>query len=98
MRSYWKKDYIKDANGTTIATATPLPSDTTAPSTPTGLTHSTLTQAEVGLYWNASTDTGGSGLAGYKIYRGNLPIGATASTSFFDPSLTADTSYSYKLS
>ncbi|MBE1491743.1 CARDB domain-containing protein [Plantactinospora soyae] len=48
------------------------PTDTTAPSTPGALSHSTSGNT-ITLNWGAATDSGGSGLAGYNVYRaGNL--------------------------
>src|SRR2546422_4297789 len=92
---YFKKDYITDDTGRLIAIATPLPSDQTAPSVPAGLNYSNLTLTSVTLQWGASTETGGSGLAGYKVYRGNLPVAAVTGTSFTDSALQPDTSYTY---
>ncbi len=43
--------------------------DTTAPSVPGTLSHST-SGSTITLNWGASTDSGGSGLAGYNVYRG----------------------------
>src|SRR2546422_5091191 len=46
------------------------PTDQTAPTAPSGLSSSNLTSTSVQLTWSGSTDPpGGSGLAGYKIYR-----------------------------
>src|SRR6058998_3874682 len=42
--------------------------DTTPPSVPTGLTASAVSCSQINLAWNASTDTGGSGLKGYNVY------------------------------
>ena len=50
--------------------------DTTAPSTPAGLT-ATGGKRKITLAWSASSDTGGSGLAGYEVFRS-----ATASGPF----------------
>jgi chitodextrinase len=52
------------------------------------------------LSWNASIDIGGSGVAGYKIFRltGGSPfaqIATTPTTTFTDAGLLADTTYSY---
>jgi hypothetical protein len=94
---YWKKDRIQDDRGLTIATATPLPSDQTAPSAPTGLTYSNVTTNSARLDWSGSTDTGGSQLAGYKVYRGNLPVAAVSGTSFTDYELTPLASYTYTI-
>lgn len=43
--------------------------DTTPPSTPGTPTVGTVTSNSAALTWSASTDTGGSGLAGYNVYR-----------------------------
>src|SRR3989454_5023597 len=43
-------------------------SDKTPPSVPAGLTASTVSCSQINLSWNASTDTGGSGLNGYNLY------------------------------
>ena len=94
---YWKKDYIRDASGAAVATATPAPSDTEAPSTPGTPTQSTVTTSSVTIAWSSSTDSGGSSLAGYIIYRGAVPVGAVSSTNFTDLGLTANTSYPYRV-
>jgi endo-1,4-beta-xylanase len=57
-------------------------SDTTPPTTPGAPTSSSVTSSGATLSWGASTDSGGSGLAGYNIYREQ---GAT------DPQLTQTT-------
>jgi hypothetical protein len=101
---YWKKDHIYNgASGAEIAIVTPLPSDQTAPTAPTGLTVSNITATSAQLSWLQSTDSGGSGLAGYKIYRqqgsgASLPIGTVdANTlSFVDQGpLLPSTTYTY---
>ncbi|HET9137974.1 endo-1,4-beta-xylanase [Actinophytocola sp.] len=47
----------------------PPTNDTTPPTTPGTPTVSNVTSNSAALAWTASTDTGGSGLAGYNIYR-----------------------------
>ena len=69
--------------------------DTTPPSTPTGLTATTISPSQINLSWNASTDSGGSGLAGYIIYRGGVEVGRTAATTYSDNGLAANTAYTY---
>jgi len=69
--------------------------DTIAPTTPTGLTASDVNAVQINLSWTASTDTGGSGLTGYKIYRGGAQIATSATTSYSDTSGSANTAYSY---
>jgi chitinase len=71
--------------------------DTTPPTTPGTLSSPSLTSSSVSLSWGASTDAGGSGLAGYNIYRNGAttPTAQTTSTSFTDSGLTASTAYTY---
>jgi YD repeat-containing protein len=79
---------------------TPPPPDTTPPSVPTNLAGVAIvsgTQININLTWTGSTDTGGSGLAGYQIFRngGSTPIGTSTVASFSDTNLTAVTTYTY---
>ncbi len=69
--------------------------DVEAPSVPAGLTANIVGSNSVSFSWTASTDTGGSGLAGYRIYRDGFEIGTTASSDYVDTGLLASTSYSY---
>ncbi|WP_405145829.1 fibronectin type III domain-containing protein [Sphaerisporangium sp. NBC_01403] len=71
--------------------------DCTAPSTPTGLAVTGRTDTSVSLSWSASTDTGGSGLRGYNVYRSGTKVTATpvTGTSFTDTGLTAGHTYQY---
>ncbi len=83
------------AQSTAASATTPACADTTAPSVPTGLTATAASCSQVNLSWTASTDTGGSGLAGYKIFRGGVQIATTTSTSYSNTGLAASTSYSF---
>jgi len=96
---YWKKDHIRDASGAAIAVATPAPSDNQAPSVPGNPSESTITTTSIAFSWGASSDTGGSGLAGYLIYRGAIPVGAVPYTAsgFTDVGLVPNTTYSYRV-
>jgi len=86
----------ESAKSSTVSATTP---DTTAPSVPTGLSASPLAYDQVRLTWTASTDAGGSGLAGYKIYRngGATSVGAAVTTTFTDTGLNGSTQYSYTI-
>ncbi|KQS98804.1 glycoside hydrolase family 48 protein [Cellulomonas sp. Leaf395] len=87
---------VSAASSALSVTTKAAPSDTTAPSVPTGLSASAVTQNSLTLSWSASTDNaGGSGLAGYDVYRGTTKVGSTTSTSYSDTGLTAATAYSY---
>src|SRR5947207_2202889 len=46
--------------------------DTVAPSVPTALSASAPSCSQINLGWNPSTDSGGSGLKGYNVYRNTL--------------------------
>src|SRR5438046_2054680 len=92
----WTKDYIRDANGTAIAVATPAPSDGDAADAPTGLDHTSVSDSSVTLTWIPSTATD---KAGYRIYRGNLPVGTVGSSTvtFIDGTLQPGTTYIYRV-
>ncbi len=68
-------------------------SDTTAPSTPTGLKATAISSSQISLSWSASTDN--VGVAGYRVYRNGVLIGSPSSNSYTDSGLAASTSYSY---
>jgi len=85
--------YSYDAAGN--RTQTTSKSESIPPSVPTGLSAVAVSATQINLSWSASTDTGGSGVAGYRIYRGGSQIGTSATTSYSDPSLTSGTTYSY---
>ena len=67
--------------------------DTEAPSNPTSLSASNITETTLSLSWNASTDN--VGVTDYDVYIGGSFIGSTASTSFNVSGLTVVTSYSF---
>ncbi len=72
--------------------------DTTAPSVPAGLAAPSVTSSSVNLTWNASTDNaGGSGVAGYDIYRNGGLVGSSSSTGYTDSGLAAATAYTYRV-
>ncbi|HZO23793.1 MAG TPA: hypothetical protein VFB37_14920, partial [Steroidobacteraceae bacterium] len=88
----------------TATSGTAPPSDTQAPTVPTGLATSNVTANSLTLSWAASTDLpnpGGTGVGGYYVYRnGNTttPIATvTSGTSFNDSGLAAATSYTYQV-
>jgi YD repeat-containing protein len=82
------------AASNTASVTTP---DTIAPSVPTGLTATAASSSQINLSWTASTDTGGSGLKGYKITRNGAALVATTTTAttYNDTGLTASTTYTY---
>src|SRR5439155_2302858 len=70
-----------------------------APSVPAGLTATPFSSSQMSLSWAASTDSGGSGLKGYNIYRGGVFLKQVLvpATSSSDTGLTASTAYSYTI-
>jgi Glucose/sorbosone dehydrogenases len=80
----------------TLTGSDPTP-DTTPPSVPTNLQANAMSISRIDLTWTASTDTGGSGLSGYRVFRngGATPIATVATASYSDTGLTAGTQYTY---
>ena len=77
-------------------TPTPQASDTTAPSIPSNLSSSNISQTSFTLNWNASTDS--VGVTGYKIYQNGNQISTSNTNSYSVSGLTAGTSYTYTVS
>lgn len=71
--------------------------DTTPPTTPSNLSSTAAGCSLINLSWSPSTDTGGSGLAGYKVYRGGSYMGSTTATNYSDYSCAASTQYCYRV-
>jgi chitinase len=67
--------------------------DTIAPTTPSNLTSPSKTTNSISLSWGASTDSGGSGLASYNVYRNGsaTPTAQVTGTTFTDTGLTPNT-------
>ena len=102
--------HVKSFNGNNIAngeqTYGPFYYDGSAPSDPSGLNATAVSTSQIDLSWTASTDTGGSNLAGYKIERapdsGGSPgtfvqIDTSATNLYSDTSLSANTTYWYRV-
>ena len=77
--------------------STPICPDTTAPSLVTNLVVVPAGCTTVLISWNASTDTGGSGLMGYKLYRnGQLLKSVSApTTNVMDTGVSASSTGTY---
>ena len=70
-------------------------SHTTAPTAPGQPTVTGVTSSTVSLSWAASSDTGGSGVTGYRVFRGATQVGTPTGTTFTDTGLAASTTFSY---
>lgn len=68
--------------------------DGEAPSVPTDLSASVISDSQIDLSWSASTDADSS-VDGYNIYRDGTRIDATTDTTFSDTGLSPDTQYTY---
>lgn len=85
------------ATATVTVNGTP-PTDTTAPSVPSGLTSPSQTSNSISIQWNAATDNaGGSGVAGYDVYRNGSLVASPTTTSHTSSGLTANTQYTFRV-
>ncbi len=67
--------------------------DTTAPTTPTNVSGTAVSSAQINLSWSPSTDN--VGVTGYSIFRNGNQVGSATSTSYMDTGLSASTTYVY---
>jgi RHS repeat-associated protein len=79
-----------------VVTTYALPTDSTAPSTPTNLAGTVKSGSEVDLTWSGSTDN--TAVAGYRVYRDGTLIATVGSTSWFDTGLVAGSTHTYQVS
>jgi chitodextrinase len=89
-------DGAGNASGQSTAAivTTPATLDTIAPSTPTGLTATAVSLAQINVAWSASTDN--VGVTGYRILRNGAPFVDLGNvTTFQDRGLTPSTTYIY---
>ncbi len=85
------------ATATVTVNGTP-PTDTTAPSVPSGLTSPSQTSNSISIQWNAATDNaGGSGVAGYDVYRNGSLVASPTTTSHTSSGLNANTQYTFRV-
>ncbi|NER19025.1 fibronectin type III domain-containing protein [Spongiivirga citrea] len=83
----------ESSQGTVTVTTEAEAGDTEAPSVPTGLASSNITQTSVDLSWSASSDN--FGVTGYDVLQDGSVIASPTGTSFSVSGLTADTTYSF---
>ncbi|KRC38688.1 MULTISPECIES: glycosyl hydrolase family 18 protein [unclassified Lysobacter] len=85
-------------SATSTVTVTAPSTDTTPPSVPGGLSSPSQTSSSISLTWNASTDnSGGSGVAGYDVYRDGSLVGSPTATSYTATGLSANTAYAFRV-
>ncbi|WP_034609562.1 glycosyl hydrolase [Cellulomonas sp. URHD0024] len=90
------------SNGVTLAVparsvassnTTAPPTDTSPPSTPSGLGSSGTTSTSTSLSWSASTDN--VGVTGYEVLRNGSVVGTASGTSYAATGLSPSTSYTF---
>ncbi|MBG44835.1 MAG: peptidase M4 [Aequorivita sp.] len=69
--------------------------DTQAPTAPSSLAASNVTQTTLTLSWNASTDN--VGVTGYDVFQGSTNLGSVTGTSTSITGLSPATAYSFKV-
>jgi chitodextrinase len=76
---------------------TETPADEVAPAEPTSLRATPAGCRQIDLTWSPSTDTGGSGLKGYNVYRGGSFVGQVLApaTAMSDTTAAPATTYTY---
>src|SRR5204862_401107 len=79
-------------DSTSVSVTTAIAADTTAPTTPTGLTAAVAGSTGANLAWSASTDN--VGVTGYIVRRNGVQVATPATTSYADTGLSVGT-YSY---
>lgn len=91
-------DTSNNSSLSNVQTASTFFEDLDAPTVPAGLTVTVISSTQIDLSWTASTDAG-SGVAGYRVYRGGILIAPNVTgTSFSDTGLTPASLYSYTVS
>ena len=84
------------SQATAINPTTTACPDTTPPTTPTGLTVSTITQSSMTFSWSASTDN--VRVAGYKVYRNGTQVATSYSNLIYWASgLPCGTTYTFSV-
>ncbi|WP_299255918.1 T9SS type A sorting domain-containing protein [uncultured Aquimarina sp.] len=84
-RGVWKVPLVNATNS----------GDTEAPSIPTNVVASSITDTKLVLSWNASTDN--VAVTGYDIYSGNTNLRSVTGTTAAINNLTANTTYEFRI-
>lgn len=84
------------ATSNSLSVTTLLSTDSIAPTVPSQLVASAITQTSFTLFWLASTDA--TGVTGYKIFKNGELLTTTNTTNYNLTNLTANTAYSIKIS
>jgi len=98
--SYTYRVTAYDGAGNESAAAgsvTGIARDIQAPSVPQNLRSTNATANSVTLTWSASTDDGGSGLAGYRVFRNEILVATVSGETFINTGLAAGAQYRYRV-
>jgi len=76
-----------------VAATTPLATDTTAPTVPSGLAAIAVSSNRITLSWRPSTDN--TGVKGYRVYRNGTSVATATGTTYLNTGLSPSTSYTY---
>jgi chitodextrinase len=94
LRFFAEQEY-SNLDALRVTAETTAPSDTTAPSVPTGLAATAVSASQINLSWSPSTDN--VGVVGYRVYRNGVQIATTATTGYSDTGRSPSTTYSYRV-
>ncbi len=86
-------------NSNVSGITTPTAPDTTPPVVPANLSATPLSPRQINLSWAASTDSGGSGLKSYNIYRNDVKLNSSpvTATTYGDATVRPATAYRYRI-
>lgn len=90
-------DGLESERSSNAEVRTPKAADDTPPTAPTGLTATAASATQVNLTWLPAEDPD-SGIAGYRVYRGDDVLAEVTGTAYADVDVVADTAYSYQVS
>ncbi len=88
----------ESARSQVLTVATPVPIDSTAPTTPSALRATSVTSNRVSIAWNAASDN--VAVTGYRLYKNgsSTAFHTTSTLSFTDTGLNPEQSYQYRVS
>ena len=89
--SSWASDIAID--NLELSTSGGSTADTSAPTAPSNVTASNITETTATLSWSSSSDN--VGVSAYNVYQGNSLLGSVTGTSASLTGLTEDTTYTY---